>query len=241
MNEKIVLIAGKNHEINSALASHFVPQNFKIAYCIDEKDPFSYQKPENSTDILVFRCDFASEEEIRKMKDQVLHSFGKVDYLVFTQKEQLQESFLNIEEEEWDAIYQIALQDYFFLVKVFTEWMIAEKIAGKVICISNTSSIVPREKISCYASAFTAQGLLDSSLALELGAKNISVNSICINSKDQFEVYELNSIPHNQELTTFVSDENLANIILSLFSSAWNAVTGKKIIVDSGEILGDLN
>jgi len=241
MNEKIVLIAGKNHEINSALASHLGSQNFKIAYCMDENDPFSYQESENSNNLLVFRCNFKSEEEMNKMKDQVLNSFGRVDYVVFTQKEQIQKSFLNIEEEEWDTIYQTALQDYFFLVKTFTKWMMAEKIPGKVVCISNTSSIVPREKISCYASAFAAQVLLDSSLALELGKKNISVNSICINSQEQFKAYELNGIPHNQELTTFVSIEDLTNIIPSLFSNTWNAMTGKKIILDSGEILGDLN
>jgi NAD(P)-dependent dehydrogenase (short-subunit alcohol dehydrogenase family) len=240
MDEKIVLITGKNHEINVSLAEKLISQNIKVAYFIDEKDSFRDPRLSDSNKSRVFRCDFNKEEELEKARDKINETFGKVDRIIFSQKERIQKPFLQIEEDEWDYVYQTTLQDYFFLVKIFTETMVAQGIHGKILCISNTSCVVPRKKISCYSSAFAAQALLDSSLSIELAKRNITLNTICINSEEQFEEYDKNDITHNDSLQPFVTMETLEKIVLSLFSDIWNELTGKKILVDSGEILGDI-
>ncbi|NMC46327.1 MAG: SDR family oxidoreductase [Chloroflexi bacterium] len=241
MDNKVILITGKNHEMNISLAKNLVSQKIKVACCVYSQDLPLYLEFENKTDVQVFKCDFKNEDELMALERQVEENFGMVDSIIFTQNEQLQKSFLEIDEEEWDYVYHSALQDYFFLVKTFTQSMISKKKPCKVICISTTSSIIPRVNASCYSSAFAAQSLLDACLALELGKYDISFNSICINSKEQVHTYVKNGIRHNQVLTAFISIEQLTDIVLSLLLDPWNALTGKKIVLDSGEILGDLN
>ena len=110
---------------------------------------------------------------------QTLSELPDFDILVNSAGLARHQPFLDVSEENYDAVMALNLRATFFLSQQVTRRMKLNKIAGSIIHISSQMGHVggPERSVYC-ASKFALEGLTKT-MALELGEAGIRVNTLC--------------------------------------------------------------
>lgn len=149
--------------------------------------------------------------------------------------------FLEVSEENYDAVMALNLRATFFLSQQVARRMKQHAIAGSIIHISSQMGHVggPERSVYC-ASKFALEGLTKT-MALELGEAGIRVNTLCptfiatefsrANLADPaFSRYVLGNI----KLKRLGTLEDIMGPVVFLASPAAALVTGAALLVDGG-------
>lgn len=149
--------------------------------------------------------------------------------------------FLEVSEENYDAVMALNLRATFFVSQQVARRMTEHGIRGSIIHISSQMAHVggPQRSVYC-ASKFALEGLCKS-MALELGPAGIRVNTLCptfiatelsrSNLADaDFHRYVLDNIKL-QRLGTL---EDVMGPVVFLASDAAALITGSALLVDGG-------
>lgn len=197
---------------------------------IDELSQLNKKKPKYVTGDL--RKPEIYSEIMRRSLEQVPH----LDILINNAAIQSTASIENVSEKDVSEMLTINLATPLLLIKAFANQKIEN---GAVVNISSIEAIRPAINHSHYAS--TKAGLLNLTMssALELGKKNIRVNSICPGlterpglERDWPEGVKswLDQVP----LGRLCTSDDIANSTLFLVSEASSFITGACITVDGG-------
>lgn len=149
--------------------------------------------------------------------------------------------FLDVSEENYDAVMDLNLRATFFFSQQVARRMKQEHIAGSIIHISSQMGHVggPSRSVYC-ASKFALEGLTKT-MALELGDAGIRVNTLCptfiatelsrANLADPaFRHYVLDNI----KLRRLGTLEDVMGPVVFLASPASALITGAALLVDGG-------
>lgn len=149
--------------------------------------------------------------------------------------------FLEVSEENFDAVMAVNLRATFFISQQVARRMKAHQIAGSIIHISSQMGHVggPERSVYC-ASKFALEGLTKT-MALELGESGIRVNTLCptfietelsrANLADPvFGRYVLDNI----KLKRLATLEDVMGPVVFLASPAAAMITGTSLMVDGG-------
>lgn len=149
--------------------------------------------------------------------------------------------FLEVSEENFDAVMDLNLRATFFISQQMARRMREEKIAGSIIHISSQMGHVggPQRSVYC-ASKFALEGLTRT-MALELGDAGIRVNTLCptfvetelsrrsLDDPD-FRRYVMSNI----KLPRLGKVEDVMGPVVFLASDAAAMITGSALMVDGG-------
>jgi NAD(P)-dependent dehydrogenase (short-subunit alcohol dehydrogenase family) len=240
MNGKVFLIFGQNTQLNSLLTESLSKQGAKVIQITDDENVLSVIF-KNDKVIQGGKFDGKSEFDILSMVTTIYDYYGSVDYIIHTNKEEFHKSFIDIDNYTWDEIFEVNLKRFFFIIRSITALMIENGKNGRIINISSTSGMIPRINMSCLAPSLAGQMFLCCSLALELAKFNITINNLCINTKEMYDSFVNNEIRYNKMLTQFVSIPDIIDAIGFLLSDAGYSITGKNILLDGGELIGGYN
>ena len=165
-----------------------------------------------------------------------LQQVPQLDILINNAATQSTGSIENISEKDISEMLSINLATPLLLIKAFANQKLEN---GAVVNISSIEAIRPAINHSHYAS--TKAGLLNLTMssALELGKKNIRVNSICPGLTDRPGLESawpegvkswLDKVP----LGRLCKGDDIANSTLFLVSEASSFITGACITIDGG-------
>jgi meso-butanediol dehydrogenase / (S,S)-butanediol dehydrogenase / diacetyl reductase len=122
--------------------------------------------------------DVTNEASVRDVVREVLESHGRVDVLVNNAGVSRSIPFVDIEEAEWDRVFDVNVKGVYLVTRAVVPRMI-ERRYGKIV---NLSSMVGKEAIPLFvhysASKFAVMGITQG-LAKELAAYDINVNAVC--------------------------------------------------------------
>ena len=121
--------------------------------------------------------DVGRPETIRRMADQALAEFGKVDVLVNNAAIRPQRPFLEITDEEWHRVMDVDLHSAFYACKAFLPGMVAQGW-GRIINLTGMNAIWGTSNRPHVAAAKHGLWGLTKGLAREFGDKGITVNAI---------------------------------------------------------------
>ena len=199
---------------------------------IDELTKFNKRIPKYVTG------DLRKPEICNEIMRHALGKVPKVDILVNNAAIQPTASLENITEKEVSEMLTINLATPLLLIQAFSKQKIDN---GSVVNISSIEAIRPAINHSHYAS--TKAGLLNLTMssALELGKKNIRVNSVAPTfvetpmvknffKNKKFKKLALGNIPMGKAAT----ESDVATTVCFLASSASSMITGTSIIIDGG-------
>jgi len=130
----------------------------------------------------------------------------------------------------------------FFLSQAVSERMIAAGTSGRIINTSSVNGLVAEAGLADYNASKGAIEMITKSLAIELGAHGITVNSLCPGMiateiaedfplAEGFEDYFCQHIPLGHRFGTV---EDCVGAVIFLASPAGSYVTGQNIVVDGG-------
>jgi 3-oxoacyl-[acyl-carrier protein] reductase len=181
LSDKVALITGAGRGIGSAIAIRFSDEGAKVVIN-DVESAFAQgvarRLQGKGRPCLAVHGDISDRAEVVMMFEQAEEAFGGVDILVNNAGIRLDEPFPEMSEKTWDKVFSVQLKGGFNCAQTAQKYMIRRGY-GRIINIGASlySALGWRGKVN-YASAGAGVEGFTRSLALELGAYNITVNCI---------------------------------------------------------------
>ncbi|MBA7641689.1 3-oxoacyl-[acyl-carrier-protein] reductase FabG [subsurface metagenome] len=199
---------------------------------------------------LAMKVDITNSSEINEVAQKVLDEFGKIDILVNNAGiVSSAPTILDLTDEQWSKEIGVNLTGTFYCTRAVLKHMIEQR-SGKIINISSFAAEFGRPFTSASYSASKAGVLgFTMSVARSVAKYGINVNAICPGiitteihkayTPEQLEALQAD-IPFNRGGMEGVHGipEDVANTVLFLASSESDYITGTRIRVNGGSLMG---
>ena len=187
------------------------------------------------------QADIGQADDVRRMFAEVETRFGGLDVLVNNAGLSRDVPFLEIREEDWDAVIATNLKGPFLCCQAAAR-MMTEKGdgTGRMINISAIPSLMGRPNAANYSASKGGVNALTRALAVELGP-GITVNAIALGFFDSPLVRELFSAEQVAAVEGGLPSGRLgafadvSDLVRYLASDASGFVTGQTISLDGGQ------
>jgi glucose 1-dehydrogenase len=205
----------------------------------------------NGSDALAIRADVSKEDQVQAMFKQMIDAWGSIDILVANAGVQRDADFTEMTLEQWQFVIDVNLTGQFLCcreaVREFIRRGIDPKLscsAGKIICMSSVHEVIPWAGHVNYATSKGGVNMMMQSIAQEMAAKKIRVNSISpgaiatpINTSawntPEAEAELLELIPYQR----IGKPKDIARAAVWLASDDSDYIIGTSIFVDGGMTL----
>lgn len=241
---KVILVTGASRGIGRAIAKELTKEGASIA--------INYSRDDEGANITLseiqelggygklFKSDISDYNNCKKLIDEVILAFGKIDILINNAARSKIGLFMDAASEDIMELINTNLLGAMYLSKLVIPHMIS-KNNGNII---NISSIWGEAGASCEVIYSTTKGginLFTKSLAKEVATFGIRVNAIApgvINTEMNsfLDDEERNNLIEEIPMNRFGEPEEIAKITSFLCSDECKYLTGQIIKVDGGFI-----
>ncbi|MDQ3395916.1 MAG: SDR family oxidoreductase [Bacteroidota bacterium] len=148
-------------------------------------------------------------------------------------------SFLEYSLNDLERLLAVNIKGSFFTAQAAAKAMLENKVPGRILFMSSVTGVQAHLNLSAYGATKAAINMLVKSLALELGAFNITVNAIgagatlterTIKDDPNYED-NWNQVSANKNTATV---EDIVAAVLFLASPEAKHITGTTLMVDGG-------
>ena len=238
---KVILITGAARGIGRDIAETLAknPDNIIIAnYNKSKKQAKEMQlklKKEN-INIEIIKADVSKRDEVKKMIEEILNKYKKIDVLINNAGISQYKLFNDITDDDWDNIININLKSAFIVSQEVVGNMIQNK-SGCIINISSIWGVIGASMEVAYSTSKAGIIGLTKSLAKELGPSNIRVNAIAPGIIDtgmnaRFSEDEINSIKEEIPLEKIGKTADVTRCVQWLINDEYT--TGQVISINGG-------
>ncbi len=242
---KTVLITGAGRGIGHTTASRFAAAGARVvinyANSANAAEQLAAEIRAAGGEALLAQADIADAGQVRSMVEKTIERFGGIDILVNNAGLSIDKPFLELSEQDFDAVYGVNLKGPFLLSQEVARRMLAVD-GGVIVNVSANTSFAGRANAANYLSTKAGLNMLTKCMALELGPM-IRVNGIGLGFVDSELVQQLYSADAIREveattpLRRMTSAEETADFILLLASEQTAFVTGQTIVFDGGRVM----
>ena len=242
---KVALITGASKGIGAATAIMFAQNGYDVIinYCSSAESAILLEKSlkENGFSALSYMADVSKSNDVKRMVNDVIERYGKIDVLINNAGIAQQKLFTDITDEDWERMVSINLTGTFNCCRAVIPHMVSRK-SGSII---NTSSIWGMTGASCevHYSAVKAGIIgMTKALAKELGPSGIRVNCVApgvINTRmnANLSVADLEGLADETPLGRLGTTNEVASTSLFLASNAAEFITGQVISPNGGFVI----
>lgn len=244
LKDKVAIITGGDSGIGRAVAVAFAMEgaDTAIVYNVNDSDAEETKRMAEATGrkCLLIKADVRSREACFDAVKQTVEAYGKLNILINNAAFQKTEKRLeDISEEDLKRTFETNIYGYFFMAQAALPHL------NNGDAIVNTGSIVGLTGIPIlvdYSSSKGAVHAFTKSLALQLGGKNIRVNSVIPgpvwtpNIPGTMPIEEVENFGHEVALERPGQPEELAPAYVLLASDDGSFITGSLIEVTGGRL-----
>jgi 3-oxoacyl-[acyl-carrier protein] reductase len=192
---------------------------------------------------LAIQADVSHIDEAERLLKETVAHFGRVDFLICNAGIWEGAPVESLSEELWDKTMDVNLKGTWSVCRAAVPFMKKQRF-GRIVIVSSTAGQRGEANVSNYAASKGGQISFTKSLALELAAFGINVNSVApgwvetemtadaLSDKPQFESI-IKSIP----LGRVAAPEEIAGPIVFLCSEWASHITGEVLNVNGGSVL----
>jgi NAD(P)-dependent dehydrogenase (short-subunit alcohol dehydrogenase family) len=238
---RTVFVSGGASGIGAALVARFAGQGCRVAFCdIDDVAAQALLGTLAPATVRYHRCDLRDIAALRATLAAVDAEFGAVTVLVNNAARDDRHKIEDVTPEYWDERFAVNLRHHFFAVQAVAPGM-SRAGAGSIINMGSVSWMRATPGMVAYTTAKAAIHGLTRTLARELGARNIRVNSIvpgAILTERQKKLWLTPELDREfldgQCLKFRLTADDVARTALFLASDEARGITGVNMIVDAG-------
>ncbi len=245
LQNKVAVITGGAQGLGKAIALGMGREGAKVVVAdlqADKAKSVAGELASHGAEALGVEVNVASEISVKKLAEEALSGFGRVDILVNDAGVYLKSPVVSKSEEDWDKTMDINLGGNFLCARAFVPTMRAQK-SGRIISIASSIAHTGAREFADYAASKAAIIGFVKALARELGPDGITVNAICPGSantdmprrhRTEDEVMaRLRATP----LGHVLQPEDIAGPILFLASDAAAYITGQTYNINCGTVM----
>ena len=238
----VALVTGASRGIGRACALKLAEDGYDIAVNYNSNDAKAAEVVAEIEKLgrkaAAFKADTADLKAVQGMFRDIQKEFGQLDVLVNNAGVVDDAYLLMINEDSLSRSLDINIKGYFHCAQQAALKMMSKK-CGKIINISSVSSILAVEGQGVYSATKGAVNSMTATLAKELAPRGITVNAV---APGFIETEMMDAIPEDKKeayikaipMGHFGAAEDVANVVSSLCSSAFDYVTGQVIVLDGG-------
>ena len=180
LTDKVALITGGDSGIGRAVAIAFAREgaDVVISYLSEDSDAEDTARlvRQAGRQALLLRGDVSGREHCRRLVEQTIEEYGRLDVLVSNAAFQMSHTSLEeISDQEWEHTFATNVSAMFYLVKAALPHL---QPGSSIIGSTSVNSDMPSPDLAPYAATKAAIANFCASLAQMLGPQGIRVNSV---------------------------------------------------------------
>ncbi len=244
---RVAIVTGAGMGIGEAVAQRFAEEGAKIV--IADIDAAGGEKTaatirEKGTASHFVHADISKEADARKISEQAVKTFGRIDILVNNAATFVLKGF-DATVEDWQRSLGVNVIGTAMVTKYAAEHM-KKAGGGAIVTLSSISSSVAQPNFFAYSATKAALLQMTRNMAMDLGPFNIRVNCVCPGTILTAASYRhmasvgmtLEQFNAEEGAKTFLgrigSTREVANAVLFLASDEASYITGASLMVDGG-------
>ncbi len=255
LQDRITLVTGSSSGIGAAVAQSMAAEGATIivnyAHSSQGAETVVNEIISNGGDAIAIQADVSQENQVKSMFQQIFDRYGTIDILVNNAGLQKDANLVDMTLEQWNKVIDVNLTGQFLCSREAAKEFIRRGVvpekscsAGVIICMSSVHEVIPWAGHCNYAASKGGVMLLMQTMAQELAAHKIRINSIApgaiktpINRSawetPEAEAELLKLIPYNRVGVP----EDIGKVAVWLASDDAEYVHGTTIFVDGGMTL----
>ena len=247
---KVTIITGAARGIGYACAERFIAEGAKVVLAdIDEKGgEAAAEKLAGAGEPPIFvECDVGERLDVHNLVAETVDSHGHIDVLINNAAQLDTAEFLDLEEDQFDAVLKTNLKGPFLVSQAVARQMVAHVEAGgapgAIINMSSVNAVFALPDHLAYTVAKGGLAQLTKAMALALAPKGIRVNAI---GPGSIMTEMLEKVATDKEVSgrilsrtpigRFGEPSEVAAIAAFLASDESSYVTGTTIYADGGRL-----
>jgi NAD(P)-dependent dehydrogenase (short-subunit alcohol dehydrogenase family) len=238
LRDQTVVITGGANGIGEAMVMAFAEQGSRVFFCdVDERAGIRLAA-QIGQNVSFARVDLRSEAEVARWIKEVTRDRRTVRTLINNAARDPRMSLNKMSVQDWDDLFATNLRAYFFLARAVAPHMDG---GGSIINFSSITFHIAPAEMSAYVATKGGAIAFTRSLARELGARGIRVNTISpgwIMTRRQLKEFVTPAVKRlihkSQCIPNLLQPSDIAEVALFLASDASRAITGQEILADRG-------
>ena len=240
--EKTALVTGAGRGIGKAIAIALAKEGMNVVVnyngSADKAEETAAAIRELGVKAKTVKCNVADFDECKKMIDEVIAEFGRIDVLVNNAGITRDGLLMKMSEDDFDSVININLKGAFNTTKHISKYLLKQK-PGKIINISSVSGILGNAGQANYSASKAGIIGLTKSTARELASRGITCNAIA----PGFVETDMTSAMNEQVIEKSIEmiplkrigkAEEIAYMAAFLASEKADYITGQVFAVDGG-------
>jgi 2-hydroxycyclohexanecarboxyl-CoA dehydrogenase len=190
--------------------------------------------------------DVRRPDDVSRLAEAAIGDYGRIDVLVNNVGHYLYRGapFLDTDEDQWNALYDVNLRHIFLCTKALAPAMVEQGDGGSIVNVSTVEAFRGMPMMAVYSAFKAGIAQFTKSLALELGNDGIRVNSIAPDLTQSIQVDYDRWVPAEQRhliptwvpVGRFGTPDDIAGVALFLASDLSAFVTGTTVHADGGSL-----
>ncbi len=235
---KVALVTGAASGIGRAIAARFVAEGASVLMADIDEDGLRALAAEAGENADYIRCDVTNEGDVEAAAQCAVQRFGGLDITVANAGKGTFGLITEHSLESWQEIIDLCLTGVFLTVKHAGRVM---RDGGSIINIASLNAIQPAEGMVAYCTAKAGVAMLTRVAAMELGHRQIRVNTIApglveTNATSAFWMMSsvVDEFVENTTVGRFAQPDDVANMAVFLASDESTFVSASFFSVDGG-------
>jgi NAD(P)-dependent dehydrogenase (short-subunit alcohol dehydrogenase family) len=247
LNHKVAVVTGASNGIGLAISERYLAEGVKLVMSdIDaEKGVAQAERLGSEGDVIFVQCDVGDKSSVDLLFSKAVDYYGRVDIAVANAGILRTGTFIDVREEDFDAVIRVNLKGVFLTGQAAARQMSAQQPqGGTIINMSSTNQVLAIPQIASYVVSKGGVGQLTKVMAISLVEQNIRVNGIGPGSVAT-EMFEKNIATDESALAAVMSrtpmkrpadPDEIASIAVFLASQDSSYITGQTIFADGGRL-----
>jgi NAD(P)-dependent dehydrogenase (short-subunit alcohol dehydrogenase family) len=242
LSGKVVLITGGSTGIGAACAQRFAREGAKVV--IADVNEAAGQALAQELQASFIRCDVSDKTQIDAAVAHTLTLHQRIDVLVNNAGIFRASPFLDVSEEDFDAVMRVNIRGAFFMAQAAAKAMVQSNTKGSIINMSSVNGVLAIPSIASYNVSKGGINQLTRAAALALADHGIRVNAVApgtiatelaakaVLTDEAAKARILSRTP----MRRLGEPSEIADVVAWLASDASSYITGEIVTVDGGRM-----
>jgi NAD(P)-dependent dehydrogenase (short-subunit alcohol dehydrogenase family) len=249
LSGKVAVVTGGGGGIGRGISESFATHGAKVVVAEVDADRAADTVAAIRTedgDARAQVVDVRQRDQVAELTERTIAEYGRVDVLVNNVGHYLYRGtpFLDTDEEQWNALYDVNLRHMFLCTKALAAKMVEHGLGGSIINVSTVEAFRGIPMMAVYSAFKAGVTQFTKSLALELGNDGVRVNAIAPDLTQTIQVDYERWVPAEQQhliptwvpIGRFGTPDDIAGVALFLASDLSAFVTGTTVHADGGSL-----
>ena len=236
LKDKVALITGSITGLGKAIAERYAKLGANIVLN-DHKDTSAANEiiaglNAKGIKAIAVQADISKSEDVERLFSEAKNAFGKIDIVVANAGIQLANvPVTELTDEQLDLLLSVNTKGTFLTLKNAAKHV---EDNGRIIAISSTTAFFPVEGFSLYGGSKRAVNNLVEVLAMEIGHRGVTVNTIVPFAQMPETGGFVDFAKAHNPMKRMAQPEDIANAAELLVSDLASFISGQHIIVNGG-------